>query len=463
MEINTQTGSQIANVVQIAAYQANGKGIAGVCLMPGGAFSLNEMSHLLSTHFGAGNARQGGLVLACSSEKPLPSLLFRATLTSPKAVSVFQCSNPACSGYRQSVLATTGIDLQDGNQVGSVAFACPRCSGGWYQRWALSWLRPATLEDLTRNSYVQYPIPPTEKRRNGLIGPMAAVVQAKVNPEPWGWHPKRIRPLPNSFRRFLRSFKQSALLTAIQRDPEQVGDLLPSILQPGNLRAFIDYVRSLPVEKKLNCLPVALSHAFCATRPDAYRVTQNSVQLSHHFYIAYHPDRFMNYLNYLGVADMGGAFLDVGSGIGEKPFIAYACGRFDRCDGLEYDSRTSAVAQFLLDQIQTDYRYPIRYEVGDALCFPKYENYEVIYMYRPMRDLAMMRRLFQKIGGEMKIGSICLDIFEKDLAFRRDAPDRYSIITGIDPLGRAIWGKALSLKKMLQEKGLTDSAKTQSS
>jgi hypothetical protein len=236
-------------------------------------------------------------------------------------------------------------------------------------------------------------------------------------------------------------------------EPERVGDLLLAMLQRSNLRSLVDYVRKLPIKKRVRGIPRAFGHAFCPKRPAAYRITQESIQADHHFYIAYSPDLFMGYLDYYGVADCPGAFLDVGSGIGEKPFIAYACGRFERCDGLEYDARTLAVGHFLLSQLQTDYRYPITYELADALQFERYGDYDVIYMYRPMRDKAMMRQLFLCIGEQMKIGATCMDVIEKDLAFRRIDERSYAAVSGVDEAGRAVWGPPRQLNEFLESMG----------
>jgi hypothetical protein len=192
-----------------------------------------------------------------------------------------------------------------------------------------------------------------------------------------------------------------------------------------------------------------MGNAFCPGRPSEYQLNQVSNQATHHFYIAYCPELFMKHLHYLGVSELQGSFLDVGSGIGEKPFIAYSCGRFNRCDGLEYDARTIAVAEFLLNNLQTKFRYPISFEWGDATTFNRYHEYDVIYMYRPMRDQTRMRELFCKIGTEMKIGATCLDIYERDLAIRRVGANHYAMVSGIDTKGLARWETVLPLKECL--------------
>jgi hypothetical protein len=440
-------------IVRLTAHRQDGEPVAGVCFLPNGIFSFEEIEHALWSHFGAGNARQTPMSLMCSSEKPVPILLPRCPIASHRELSVFQCENPGCPGFRRPVLVPARNDYLSGNRVGAVAYPCPRCTGQWYDRWALTWMRQAELIDLMKEPFVQFPVAPTEQRRNVLAGPMSTTVQVARSEEPWGWHPRNIRRLPRSFRSFLRTSKQSDLVAAMRKEPDMVGDILQAILQRGNLRALVDYVRSMPVKKRLNGIPRALGHAFCPKRPSAYRVSQESIQTSHHFYIAYSPDLFMGFMDYYGVADCRGAFLDVGSGIGEKPFIAYACGQFDRCDGLEYDPRTLAVAQFLLNQIQTDYRYPITYELGDALQFVRYGDYDVIYMYRPMRDKAMMRQLFLKIGADMKIGATCMDVIEKDLAFRRVGVDKYASVSDVDSQRRAVWGKTQSLEDFLEAMG----------
>jgi hypothetical protein len=448
--LSISLGARTTNVVKLTAHLANGKAIAGAYFTPYSVFAVEEIEHALWSHFGVGKASRQPLVLFCSSERPIPSTLYRCAQASHRGLALYHCENPGCTGYRKPVLVPSQTDYHGGNHVGTIAYACPQCSGGWYDRWALTWLRNAEPLDLAREQFAQFPVQPTEQRRNALSGPISAVVQAVKNHEPWGWHPRNIRRLPRSFSRFLRTSLPSDLVIALRKEPEMIGDILPGVLQRGNLRAFVDYVRALPVEKRLNGIPRSLGHAFCPKRPSAYRVSQESVQVSHHFYIAYSPDLFMGYLHYYGVADCDGAFLDVGSGIGEKPFIAYACGRFDRCDGLEYDARTLAVAQFLLNQLQTDYRYPISYEAGDALQFSRYNEYDVIYMFRPMRDKAMMRELFLKIGAEMKIGATCMDVIEKDLAFRRIAENQYAMVSDVDANKQAIWGKTISLEDFLE-------------
>lgn len=439
-------------VAQLTAYRANGKPIAGVCFVPEGVFSLEEIEQALWYHFGSGNARNSPMILHCSSERPAPKLLHRYPHASHRGLCCYQCENPTCLGYRKPVLLTSNSEYFDGNRVGAIAYPCPRCLGRWHERWALTWMRNASPAELTTHPFVYFPIAPTELRRIGMPGPMASVVQTSVNHEPWGWHPKNLRSIPKSFHRFLRTQKPSDLVAAMRKEPELVGDMLPGILQRGNLRAMIDYVRSLPLKNRLKDIPTAFGHAFCPKRPSAYRVSQDAIQAAHHFYIAFRPDLFMRYLNYYGVADCNGSFLDVGSGIGEKPFLAYACGRFERCDGLEYDPRTLAVADFLLSQIQTDYPYPISNELGDALEFERYGDYDVIYMYRPLREKPMMRQLFLKIAAEMKVGATCMDVFDRNLAFRRIGANQYAIPSGVDSSPSAVWNKVTSIEDYLTAK-----------
>ncbi|MFO0012986.1 MAG: hypothetical protein ACK553_09600 [Planctomycetota bacterium] len=450
------------SVVRLAAYRKKGQPVVGLYMIPDCVLSVEEIQHALWSQFGSGEVRSEPTLVIASSEKPLPHLMHRCRLASHRQMSLYQCDNPGCAGYRKPLLVPFPTDFHGGNRIGAIAYPCPRCIGSWYERWALTWLRGAEASDLVNQPSVEYPATPTETRRNAVSGPLSSVVQAVRNQEPWGWHPRNIRRLTKGLQRFLKTKKQYELCRAMRAEPEMVGDLLLAVLQRGNLRALVDYVRKLPIDQRVRGIPRAFGHAFCPKRPSAYRVTQESIQAEHHFYIAYSPDLFMGYLDYYGVADCPGTFLDVGSGIGEKPFIAYACGQFSRCDGLEYDARTLAVGQFLLSQLQTEYRYPIGFEWGDALQFDRYGQYDVIYMYRPMRDKAMMRQLFLRIGAAMKIGATCMDVIEKDLAFRRVGLNAFATVAEVGPDGRAVWGNPQSLDDFLAAMGFAAPPQTAS-
>ncbi len=443
-------------IVRLTAHRSNGKPIAGVCFVPDGVFRFDEIQQALEDQLGLGIDQNRPLILLASSEKPTPNLIQRGTRGVHHQYSLYHCDNPGCSGCRKPMLVSNPSNNRAGNHVGAIAYACPRCLGTWYDRWALTWLRSANFDDVTIHHLIEYPVSPTEPRRSVAPGPMYSVVQPVHDKSSWGWQTKNIRGISSGFQTFLRTKTQQDLFQVMSREPELVGDLLASILQPGNLRSMIEQVRNLPTEQRIHGIPRAFGHAFCPKRPSAYRVRQDAIQSSHHFYIAYCPDLFMGFLRYYGVADCPGTFLDVGSGIGEKPFVAYACGRFNRCDGLEYDARTLAVADFLLNQLQTEIRYPIRFELGDALQFDRYADYDVIYMYRPMKEIRMMRELFLKIGTDMKIGATCFDVFDRNLAFRRLAHNEYAIVTGADSDGLAVWGKILSLTNMLDGLDLGD-------
>lgn len=90
-------------------------------------------------------------------------------------------------------------------------------------------------------------------------------------------------------------------------------------------------------------------------------------------------------------------FLEVGSGIGTKSFVArelFGLTTF----GIEYDETMTTIAE-------QKGRGPVWQ--GDALQYPfSYANYDLIWMYRPFKDPVLQEQLESRIYGEMKPGAI---------------------------------------------------------
>ena len=200
---------------------------------------------------------------------------------------------------------------------------------------------------------------------------------------------------------------------------------------------------------------MALAMAFNPRRKSSYRTELDARQTENGYYpyIAFNPGSFFEQLCYYRLLDHPGRFLDVGSGLGEKVFLAFALGRFVECDGLEYDPRTVAVAEFLLASIAPQDPYPIRAFQGDALNFQRYGEYDVIYMYRPIRDSRRMGCLIRRIAAQMKVGAIVFDVFTCGLALRKMAPDVYvTVVEGSD--GLASREEAIGLDNFLKRHNL---------
>jgi hypothetical protein len=85
-------------------------------------------------------------------------------------------------------------------------------------------------------------------------------------------------------------------------------------------------------------------------------------------------------------------FLDVGCGGGLK--VLSATKFFDRANGLEFDPTYVTAAQDLFNRSSSD---TCRVFQADGLVHEGYDQYDVIYFYRPMRDNELLNRLENQI------------------------------------------------------------------
>lgn len=107
----------------------------------------------------------------------------------------------------------------------------------------------------------------------------------------------------------------------------------------------------------------------------------------------------------LAVLDPGGLtrFLDVGCGAGLK--VISAAPFFDRAAGLEYDPGYADMAARLFRALPHDRCRIMR---GDALHWDGWEDYHVLYFFRPLRDDAAMARLEQRIALALPPGRLLI-------------------------------------------------------
>jgi hypothetical protein len=94
-------------------------------------------------------------------------------------------------------------------------------------------------------------------------------------------------------------------------------------------------------------------------------------------------------------------FLDVGSGGGTKVLAAATC--FEICHGLEYDDDYAAAGAQMLSCVMPKRCKNIH---GDGLKFEHYADYDVIYLYRPMRDPDLLREMENRIIETSRPGTI---------------------------------------------------------
>ncbi len=96
-------------------------------------------------------------------------------------------------------------------------------------------------------------------------------------------------------------------------------------------------------------------------------------------------------------------FLDVGCGTGFK--VMMAAKYFDRCDGLEYDPAYAEGAKSFFDRahLQT-----CRAFQADGMEYTEYDDYDVIYFYRPMREDDQLRLLETQILKHTRPGTLII-------------------------------------------------------
>jgi protein-L-isoaspartate O-methyltransferase len=94
-------------------------------------------------------------------------------------------------------------------------------------------------------------------------------------------------------------------------------------------------------------------------------------------------------------------FLDVGCGGGTKVLSALCY--FRQADGLEYDEKYVESARRTLQLTGAENSAIIH---ADAMTFESYSDYDVIYLYRPLRTDALLEKLEQQIMRQARPGTI---------------------------------------------------------
>lgn len=96
-------------------------------------------------------------------------------------------------------------------------------------------------------------------------------------------------------------------------------------------------------------------------------------------------------------------FLDVGCGGGVKVMLAAEV--FHHADGLEYDPGYVAAARSVLDLLAVPRSRILQ---ADALTFPGYADYDVIYFYQPMKAIEDLVRLERHIVASARPGTVLI-------------------------------------------------------
>lgn len=95
----------------------------------------------------------------------------------------------------------------------------------------------------------------------------------------------------------------------------------------------------------------------------------------------------------------GKRFLDVGCGIGTKVLLAKA---FFDSHGIEIEDRSVGVAQIIgADNVIK----------GDCLTYDKYDEFDFLYFFRPIRDFDKEAEFENRIHDQMKPGAVIAPIY----------------------------------------------------
>lgn len=100
-------------------------------------------------------------------------------------------------------------------------------------------------------------------------------------------------------------------------------------------------------------------------------------------------------------------FLDVGCGLGNVVFLASS--KFDAY-GIEFSEEYVQAARKMLASTFSHRNMDNHIIHCDALDYNDYNQYDVIYWYRPIRDAKLMTNLATRVAKQMKVGAYLIPI-----------------------------------------------------
>lgn len=129
--------------------------------------------------------------------------------------------------------------------------------------------------------------------------------------------------------------------------------------------------------------------------------TEKSLEDGGWNYIPYDSENFLKVLSYvLKKHPKIKSFLDVGCGAGDK--VAIASKLVKKSCGIEYQ------------QVYADYAKEsgLDVECCNAFKYNGYGNFDIIYMYHPIMDDLLYKKLVKRILNHMKPGAILIEVYE---------------------------------------------------
>lgn len=166
----------------------------------------------------------------------------------------------------------------------------------------------------------------------------------------------------------------------------------------------------LPLIKELSCEPARMADAFRDFEEFlglAYEIgdeVQNKLEKdrNHYPYIPSHPPHFCNVVAELKRRHPEfSTFLDIGSGLGEKVFLAHFLG-FSSSVGIEYNIRTFTIAEWK-KELYGLYNGEVKFRNQDAFKCKNF-NGKFVYLYVPINNPPLMLDLYRHILNNMENG-----------------------------------------------------------
>jgi hypothetical protein len=155
---------------------------------------------------------------------------------------------------------------------------------------------------------------------------------------------------------------------------------------------------------------------------------KSEVEKGNYKYIPFNYETFVEMILVLQKKFHKKSFIDIGCGIGDKVILAEIFGDFEKVTGIELNETTYHVAKYfcLIGQLPfqnfDDYFKKFHLEKGKLTAKTEREilhenafdhnfsEYDFIYMYSPIQDGKLLRKLYEKVLLEMPIGGIILEV-----------------------------------------------------
>lgn len=160
-------------------------------------------------------------------------------------------------------------------------------------------------------------------------------------------------------------------------------------------------------------------------------IDNNKVKDGYYPYVRFDASLFVEILTKILKNYNINSFLDVGAGYGDKVKIASKF--IKKSNGIEY----------LKNYVDTAKSLGVSILWADAFNFNRYKNYDLIYMYHPIEDTELYKKLLSHIMKNMKIGGYILEVLPNSIfskcseKFGIEILEKYSYKFGIKNVSKA--------------------------